>query len=198
MPTSNLASRSILVCVCGGIAAYKVADLVSKLAQAKASVTVAMTAEAQKFVGPSTFRALSANTVYTDLWDHLEGKDPQHIRLAQHADIIVVAPCTANTLAKMANGLADDLVSTILLASDPHKILVAPAMNEGMWNHPATQRNAKRVFDDGAQFVGPAEGWQACRTIGAGRMSEPAEILQAIESRLTTLTPAANPPHFSP
>lgn len=193
----NLASRSLLVCVCGGIAAYKIADLVSKLAQAKASVTVAMTAEAQKFVGPATFRALSANTVYTDLWDHLEGKDPQHIRLAQAADLVIVAPCTANTLAKMAHGLADDLVSTILLATDPRKVLIAPAMNEAMWNHPATQRNAKTVFDDGVQFVGPGAGWQACRTVGVGRMSEPADILAAIEQRLTAAT-ESTPPHFTP
>jgi phosphopantothenoylcysteine decarboxylase/phosphopantothenate--cysteine ligase len=195
--TSTLSSRSLLVCVCGGIAAYKVADLVSKLAQAKASVTVAMTDEAQKFVGPATFRALSANTVYTDLWDHLEGKDPQHIRLAQTADLVVVAPCTANTLAKMAHGLADDLVSTILLATDPRKVLIAPAMNEAMWNHPATQRNATTVFDDGVQFVGPGAGWQACRTVGVGRMSEPAEILAAIEQRLTAST-ESTPPHFTP
>jgi phosphopantothenoylcysteine decarboxylase/phosphopantothenate--cysteine ligase len=195
--TSTLSSRSLLVCVCGGIAAYKVADLVSKLAQAKASVTVAMTDEAQKFVGPATFRALSANSVYTDLWDHLEGKDPQHIRLAQTADLVVVAPCTANTLAKMAHGLADDLVSTILLATDPRKVLIAPAMNEAMWNHPATQRNAKAVFDDGVQFVGPGAGWQACRTVGVGRMSEPAEILAAIEQRLTAST-ESTPPHFTP
>jgi phosphopantothenoylcysteine decarboxylase/phosphopantothenate--cysteine ligase len=195
--TSTLSSRSLLVCVCGGIAAYKVADLVSKLAQAKASVTVAMTDEAQKFVGPATFRALSANTVYTGLWDHLEGKDPQHIRLAQTADLVVVAPCTANTLAKMAHGLADDLVSTILLATDPRKVLIAPAMNEAMWNHPATQRNATTVFDDGVQFVGPGAGWQACRTVGVGRMSEPAEILAAIEQRLTAST-ESTPPHFTP
>ena len=194
--TSTLSSRSILVCVCGGIAAYKIADVVSKLAQAKASVTVAMTAEAQKFVGPATFRALSANTVYTDLWDHLDGKDPQHIRLAQTADLLLVAPCTANTLARMAQGLAPDLVATILLAADPRKVLIAPAMNEAMWNHPATQRNAKRVFDDGVEFVGPGAGWQACRTVGVGRMSEPAEILAAIEQKLST--DSAGPAHFTP
>jgi phosphopantothenoylcysteine decarboxylase/phosphopantothenate--cysteine ligase len=204
----NLSSRSLLLCVTGGIAAYKAADHVSKLAQAKASVTVAMTANAQKFVGPATFRALSANTVYTDIWDHLEGKDPQHIRLAQNADLLVVAPCTANTLAKMAHGLADDLVSTILLATDPRKVLIAPAMNEAMWNHPATQRNAKQLFDDGVQFVGPGAGWQACRTIGTGRMSEPADILAAIEQRLTGGGGRVDPvggsdagqpaPHFTP
>ncbi len=180
----DLNARSILVCVCGGIAAYKVCDVVSKLAQARANVTVAMTAESQNFVGATTFRALSANPVYTDLWEPLEGKDPQHIRLAQNADLILVAPCTANTLSKMANGIADDLVSTLLLAANPKTVLIAPAMNEAMWNHPATQRNAKRVFDDGVQFVGPGAGWQACRTIGVGRMSEAAEILEAIQNKL--------------
>ena len=199
----NLANRSVLVCVCGGIAAYKVCEVVSRLAQAKAGVTVAMTAEAQHFVGATTFRALSANTVYTDLWDHLEGKDPQHIRLAQRADLILVAPCTANTLAKMAHGLADDLVSTILLAADPRRVLIAPAMNEGMWNHPATQRNAKQVLDDGVQFVGPGSGWQACRTIGVGRMNEASDIVAAVCERLGVAEGEGEheqhaPPHFTP
>jgi phosphopantothenoylcysteine decarboxylase/phosphopantothenate--cysteine ligase len=194
----NLHGRSILVCVCGGIAAYKVCDVVSKLSQAGASVTVAMTKEAQHFVGATTFRALSNNPVYTDLWEPVDLKDPNHIRLARSADLVLVAPCTGNTMAKMANGLADDLVSTLLLACDPKKILVAPAMNEGMWNHPATQRNAKRVFEDGAEFIGPAAGWQACRTQGVGRMSEPADILGAIEARLAKSETAANPPHFTP
>ena len=196
----NLHNTSILVCVCGGIAAYKVCDVVSKLAQAKATVTVAMTKESQNFVGPTTFQALTANAVYTDLWTAMEGKDPQHIRLAQKADLILVAPCTANTLAKMANGTADDLVSTLLLAADPRKVVIAPAMNEGMWAHPATQRNAKRVLDDGVQFIGPGSGWQACRTIGVGRMAESAEIVEWILNKLSPAAqaPAEQPPHFTP
>jgi phosphopantothenoylcysteine decarboxylase/phosphopantothenate--cysteine ligase len=194
--SEKLHGRAVLVCVCGGIAAYKVCEVVSKLAQNGASVTVVMTAEAEHFVGATTFRALTANPVYTDLFAAVDLKDPQHIRLARDADLILVAPCTANTLSKMANGLANDLVSTLLLAADPKKILVAPAMNEGMWNHPATQRNAKRVFEDGAQLVGPGSGWQACRTMGVGRMSEPAEILVAIESKLAA-APAV-PQHFTP
>ncbi len=193
----NLNNSSILVCVCGGIAAYKVCDVVSKLAQAKARVTVAMTKEAQNFVGPTTFQALTANTVYTDLWTPLEGKDPQHIRLAQTAELILVAPCTGNMLAKMAHGLADDLVSVLLLAADPHKVVIAPAMNEGMWNHPATQRNAKQLLEDGIQFIGPGQGWQACRTVGVGRMSESAEILEWIEKKLAPKT-ATETPHFTP
>lgn len=189
---------SILVCVSGGIAAYKVADVVSKLAQAKASVTVAMTEAAQKFVGAATFRALSANTVYTDLWEHVEGKDPQHIRLAQKSDLILVAPCTANTMGRIANGLAEDLVSTILLAADPRKTLIAPAMNEGMWNHPAVQRNARRLLEDGYGFVGPGEGWQACRTVGVGRMAEAVDIVAAVAGRLQAKADAGEAAHFTP
>jgi phosphopantothenoylcysteine decarboxylase len=180
----NLQNKSILVCVCGGIAAYKVCDVVSKLVQGKGNVTVVMTSEAQKFVGATTFQALTANAVYTNLWQAMEGKDPQHIRLAQTSDLILVAPCTANMMAKMVGGLADELVSTILVACDPRKVVIAPSMNEGMWTHPATQRNAKQLFEDGVQFIGPGEGWQACRTVGTGRMSEPAEILEWIEKKL--------------
>jgi phosphopantothenoylcysteine decarboxylase len=189
-----LHGRSVLVCVCGGIAAYKVCDVVSKLSQAGATVTVAMTEAATHLVGAATFRALTASAVWTDLFAE-EAKDPQHIKLAREADLILVAPCTANTLAKLANGIADDLVSTLLLAAEPRRLLLAPAMNEGMWQHPATQRNAKRVFEDGAQMIGPGTGWQACRTVGIGRMSEPAEIVAAVEAKLATATV---PQHFTP
>ena len=180
----HLSNRQILVCVCGGIAAYKVCDLVSKLVQQGAAVSVAMTAEAQHFVGPTTFQALTARPVFTDLWTHVDTQDPQHIRLAQKSDLIVVAPATANMIAKMAHGLADDLISTLLLAADPKHILCAPAMNEAMWQHPATQRNTKIVLETGVEFVGPGSGWQACRTVGEGRMSESAEILERILARL--------------
>lgn len=192
----NLGERSILVCVCGGIAAYKVCDVVSKLAQAKAQVTVAMTAEALHFVGATTFQALTANAVYTDLWTPAEQKDPNHIRLAQQAEMILVAPCTANMMAKMAHGLADDVVSTVLVAADPRRVVVAPSMNAGMWAHPATQRNARRILEDGAQFIGPGEGWQACRTVGTGRMAEPVEILDYISKKLAAAP--AEAAHFTP
>lgn len=189
----NLKNRTILVCVCGGIAAYKVCEVVSKLAQAGASVRVAMTAEAQKFVGVATFQALTANPVYTDLWISPEGRDPQHIRLAQKEDLIVVAPCTANMMGKMAQGIADELVSTLLLAADPKKVVIVPAMNEGMWNHPATQRNAARLREDGVEAIGPGTGWQACGTVGVGRMSEPKEILEWVERRLGLVGDAPGP-----
>lgn len=187
-PKIDLTGKSVLVCVCGGIAAYKVCEVVSKLAQAGAGVQVAMTAEAQKFVGAITFQALSAKAVYTDLWNHVDAADPQHIRLAQKTDVIVVAPATANMLGKVANGLADDLVSTILLAADPKQVIYAPAMNEGMWNHPAVMENCKRVLGFGSQFVGPNSGWQACRTVGVGRMAEASEIVAAVVGRVGSTT----------
>src|SRR5262249_55021806 len=162
----------------------KIADVVSKLAQAKANVTVAMTAESLHFIGATTFQSLTANAVYTDLWTRAEQKDPNHIRLAQNAPLILDDPATANMHTKMDDGMAEDLVSTILLAADPRKVLVAPSMNQGMWEHPATQRNAKRLLDDGVQFIGPDSGWQACRTIGPGRMAEPADIIQWITQKL--------------
>jgi phosphopantothenoylcysteine decarboxylase len=183
---SDLSSRQILVCVCGGIAAYKVCEVVSKLVQRGAAVQVAMTAESQHFVGATTFQALTARVVYTDLWTHVDAQDPQHIRLAQKSDLIVVAPATANMIAKMAHGLADDLISTLLLAADPKRVLCAPAMNEAMWNHPATQRNCKAVLETGVEFIGPEAGWQACRTVGQGRMSEAAEIVERVGQRLKT------------
>ena len=182
----DLAGKTILVCVTGGIAAYKVCDVVSKLVQRGGSVTVAMTAAATKFVGPATFQALTANPVFTDLWEHVGTADPQHIRLAQTADLILVAPCTANMLGKLANGIADDLVSTILLAANPQHVLLAPAMNEGMWQHPAVQHNLTQVKQFGISTIGPGTGWQACRTVGVGRMSEVAEILEAVATRLLT------------
>lgn len=187
--TNELSSREILVCVTGGIAAYKVCDVVSKLVQAGAGVTVAMTAEAVHFVGPTTFAALTKRAVHTTLWtSSTPGADPiPHIQLAQKADLILVAPATANIIAKLANGIADELVSTLLLAAEPRRLLLTPAMNQGMWSHPATRRNCSRVLDDGAVFVGPGDGWQACRDIGPGRMSEPTEILDAVRGRLTVL-----------
>jgi phosphopantothenoylcysteine decarboxylase/phosphopantothenate--cysteine ligase len=132
------------------------------------------------------------------MWAAQDGKAPHHIDLAQTADLILVAPCTANMMAKMAAGIADELVSTLLLAADPKHVVIAPAMNAAMWNHPATQRNAKRLLEDGIQFIGPGEGWQACRTVGVGRMSESVEILAWVEKKLGTDQTTAVPPHFRP
>lgn len=185
-PSAALRDARILVGVTGGIAAYKTAWLVSRLAQAGAQVTVAMTRSATRFVTPLTFQALSGRPVYTSQWQHVESQDPQHISLARSASAAIVAPCTMDCMAKLAIGRADDVVSLILSAIDRTRtpVLLAPSMNEVMWSQPSTQRNAKQLFTDGYQLVGPGEGWQACRTVGPGRMVEPEELLAALVQAL--------------
>ncbi len=181
-----VAGRRILVGVTGGIAAYKTATVVSRLAQAGAKVTVAMTPAATHFITPLTFQALSGNPVYTSAWEHIESQDPQHISLATGCDLAVVAPCTMDCLARLATGRADDVVCLILSAVDRRRtpVLLCPSMNAAMWAQPATQRNLRQVVEDGFQIVGPDDGWQACRTTGSGRMSEPEAILSAIASAM--------------
>ena len=175
------ATRDVLLCVTGGIAAYKSADLASKLVQAGAGVTVAMTESACRLIQPLTFQALTHRPVYTRLWLEPGACEIEHVALTEKADLMVVAPATANILAKFAVGIADDLVSTLgLSACGACGILVAPAMNHRMWNAPATQANVKTLRDRGVQFVGPDEGNLACGSKGAGRMAEPADILQRI------------------
>lgn len=178
--------RRVLIGVTGGIAAYKAATLVSRLAQAGASVTVAMTDAATKFVTPLTFQALSARPVYTSPWDHLESQDPQHIALASGLDAAIVAPCTMDCLANLAVGRTGDAVTLILSAVDRAKtpVLLAPSMNAVMWAQPSTRRNVQTLLADGFTVVGPDAGWQACRTVGQGRMSEPEAILAALELAL--------------
>jgi phosphopantothenoylcysteine decarboxylase/phosphopantothenate--cysteine ligase len=190
-----LRGKRIIVGITGGIAAYKAATLVSRLAQAGAEVTVAMTEAATKFVTPLTFQALSARPVYTSAWEHIESQDPQHISLAKAADAAVVAPCTMDCMAKLATGRTDDVVTLILSAVDRKQtpVLLAPSMNTVMWEQPSTQRNLKTLLADGFEIIGPGEGWQACRNIGAGRMSEPESILEAVAHTLrarATGTPA--------
>lgn len=179
--------RSIFVGVTGGIAAYKTATLVSRLAQAGAKVTVAMTDAATRFITPLTFQALSARPVYTSPWEHIESQDPQHISLASASDLAIVAPCTMDCMAKLATGRTDDVVTLILSAIDRAKtpVLLAPSMNAVMWAQPSTQRNAATLIADGFTLVGPDDGWQACRAVGAGRMSEPEAILEAAAAALT-------------
>ncbi len=188
-PTGDRAAlngASVIVAVTGGIAAYKTCWLVSRLAQAGAEVTVLMTTDATRFVTPLTFQALSGKPVYTNQWEHVENKDPQHIGLARRADIAIVAPCTMNTMAKIALGLTNDIVTVVLSAIDRAKtpVLLAPAMNEAMWGQASTKRNAKQLVEDGFELIGPAEGWQACRTVGAGRMVEPEQLLDEVATRL--------------
>lgn len=178
--------KSVFVGVTGGIAAYKTCTLVSRLAQAGACVTVAMTEAATRFVGPITFQALSANHVYTSAWEHVESKDPQHISLATNADACIVAPCTMDCMARLTQGVTSDVICLILSAVDRAKtpVLLAPAMNTAMWAQPSTQRNAKQLVADGYTLVGPGDGWQACRHVGAGRMSEPEQLIAALAAAL--------------
>lgn len=165
------------MCVCGGIAAYKSAALVSRLVQRGCGVSVAMTRNARRFVGPLTFEALCGRPVALSMW---RGRGRiEHLSLTERAELVVVAPATANIIAKLAQGIADELVSTLLLGA-PGPVLLAPAMNTRMWQHPATQRNVARLREDGHLLVGPEEGWQACGAVGPGRMAEPEAIVDAI------------------
>jgi phosphopantothenoylcysteine decarboxylase len=186
MTQDEFRDRRLLVCVCGGIAAYKTASLVSRLAQQGAEVTVAMTPGAVRFIAPLTFQALTGRPVYTSPWEHVEAHDPQHISLARRAEAAVVAPCTMDCLARLATGRTDDVVTLILSAVDQSRtpVLLAPAMNEVMWTRPSTRRNVAMLVEDGFRIVGPGEGWQACRHVGVGRMSEPEEILAALAGAL--------------
>ena len=156
--------------------------LVSRLAQAGVEVTVAMTEAATHFVTPLTFQALSGRPVYTSAWEHIESSDPQHISLAKSCRAAIVAPCTMDCLAKLATGRTDDVVTLILSAIDRNTtpVLLAPAMNTVMWQQPSTQRNVKTLKADGFTIVGPDDGWQACRNVGPGRMSEPEALLEAM------------------
>jgi len=190
MSPENLDKYELLICLTGGIAAYKVPSVVSALVQKKAAVTVAMTDSATKLIGPPTFRALTGRAVYTDLWAQDTSADIQHISLADRADLVVVAPATANVLAKMAAGIADDLICTTLLAVEG-PVLLAPAMNVRMWSNPATRQNVALLKQRGHIFVGPESGWQACGHVGIGRMAEPQTILRAIEEILAQRKPKA-------
>jgi phosphopantothenoylcysteine decarboxylase/phosphopantothenate--cysteine ligase len=175
--------HEILIGVTGGIAAYKTAALVSELVQSGHGVTVVMTRCAHKFIGAATFRALAGRPVATRTFEAHDHPLGPHIELARQAELLCVAPATANFLAKAACGLADDLLSTLVL-SFTGPILLAPAMNKEMWSKPAVQRNIEQLRHDGFHLVGPDEGWQSCRERGVGRMAEPVEIAAAIHALL--------------
>ncbi|HEY0124563.1 MAG TPA: bifunctional phosphopantothenoylcysteine decarboxylase/phosphopantothenate--cysteine ligase CoaBC [Rhizobium sp.] len=179
-----LAGKRILLIISGGIAAYKSLDLIRRLRERGAAVRPVMTSGAQQFITPLAVGALAADHVFTDLFSRQDEQDVGHIRLARDCDLVLIAPATADLLAKMANGLADDLASTILLATD-RPVLVAPAMNPKMWAHAATKRNVEILRGDGIRFVGPMVGEMAeSGEAGAGRMAEPLEIVAAVEMRL--------------
>ena len=184
-----MATRSILLAIGGGVAAYKSLELIRLLRKADVRVTVAMTRAAAQFVTPLSAGALSEGKVYQDLFDLTDEAEMGHIQLSRAADLVVVAPATADLLAKMAHGHADDLVSTLLMATDK-RVLVAPAMNVRMWEHAATRRNMATLRADGIAVVGPDEGSMACGEYGPGRMAEPEAIRDAA---LALLAPAARP-----
>lgn len=179
-----LSSKRILLIIGGGIAAYKSLDLIRRLRERGADVTPVLTRAAEEFVTPLSVSALAGEKVYRDLFDLTDEAEMGHIQLSRSADLIVVAPATADLMGKMAGGLANDLASTLLMATDT-PVLCAPAMNVRMWTHPATQRNLKQLQADGVRFVGPNEGDMACGEYGPGRMSEPLEIVAAIEAQLS-------------
>ena len=173
-------ARRLLLCVCGGIAAYKAAELVRRLRDDPSiQVIVAMTENAQRFVGAQTFQALSGQSVRTSLWDASAEAAMGHLELAQWADQIIIAPATANSIAKLAHGIADDLVSTLCLATAA-PIAIAPAMNHRMWLHAATQANIATLRSRGVQVIGPNDGPLAEGESGPGRMAEPVEIVAAL------------------
>ncbi len=176
---AELSGRRILLGVCGGIAAYKAADLVRRLREAGAEVRVVMTANALRFVGAPTFQALSGQPVRSSLWDEHAEAAMGHIELARWADTLLIAPASADTIARLALGLADDLLTTLALATQA-QVLLAPAMNQLMWAHPATQNHVATLIDRGARVLGPGSGEQACGETGAGRMLEPTEIVAAL------------------
>lgn len=178
-----LSGREVLLGVGGGIAAYKSADLASKLVQAGASVSVVLTRSARRFIGKTTFEALTGRPVHTSAFAPSEHYLGEHIGLARRCDILVVAPATADFLARAAHGFADDLLATLILTVT-RPVLLAPSMNSEMWNKPSVQRNLARLREDRLHIVEPGSGWLSCGQVGPGRMAEPAEILAAITNLL--------------
>ena len=163
--------KNIVLGVTGSIAAYKAAELASQLTKQECEVHVVMTADALRFITAVSFKTLSRHPVVTDLYDDVEGWQPTHIKLADEADMLLIAPATANTIAKLAQGLANDALSCVALALNPHaKMLVAPAMNGKMWLHPATQQNVATLKARGVEFIGPEEGLLSCGYEGLGRL----------------------------
>jgi phosphopantothenoylcysteine decarboxylase len=179
--------HEVLLGVAGGIAAYKSADLASKLVQSGCSVSVIMTRAARRFIGATTFEALTGRPVYSDMFRPREHYRGEHIGLAQRADLLCIAPATADLLAKLAHGLADDLLTTAALACTS-PIVVAPAMNREMWAKPAVARNVNQLRQDAVTIVEPDEGWLSCGQVGAGRMAAPERILDVIQQTLKSRT----------
>lgn len=178
--------KRILLGVSGSIAAYKAADLASRLTHNGHSVTVAMTADAREFITPLTLQVLSKNPVVSGIYDEKESWRPGHIALADESDLLLVAPATANIVAKFANGIADDVLSAVYLATRA-PVMMAPAMNGKMWDHPATRENVERLLGRGIRMIGPEEGMLACGYEGIGRMWPVDAIIEAVEEFLAEI-----------
>jgi len=178
---ASVTKRRLLLGVTGGIAAYKAAELARLLTQAGMDVQSVMTQSACQFVGPITFQSLTGNSVYTDLWEANAINNMAHINLSRNVDAILVAPASADFMAKLAHGMADDLLTTLCLARDC-PLMLAPAMNRQMWENPATQRNLSILRQDGVNIIGPASGEQACGEVGMGRMLEACELMEAVQA----------------
>lgn len=176
--------REVVLGVSGGIAAYKAADLASQLVQAGARVTAVLTEAAAKFIGATTFEALTGRAVSSDLFDPREHYLGEHIGLARRAELLVIAPATADVIAKLAHGHADDLLTTLALSVTCPR-LVAPAMNNEMWSKAAVQRNIQQLRDDGFEIVDPDSGWLSCGAVGPGRMAEPERIVEHVRAALS-------------
>lgn len=185
----DLSGKKILLGLTGGIACYKSAEFARAMIKEGASVQVVMTDGAKEFITPLTMQALTSHTVYSRQWDDQPDNKMPHIDLTRDVDAVVIAPCTANFMSKLANGLADDLLSTLCLARPANiPFIVAPAMNAEMWKKPATQRNLNQLKEDGVLIIGPAAGFQACGEIGDGRMLEPAQMLEEVIAALQPKT----------
>ena len=177
---ADVIRKNIVLCISGGIAAYKSAMLCSMLAQNGYDVKVVMTANAQEFVTPLTFQTLSKNEVMTSLWNR-EVWRPGHVAWADWADLLLIVPATANIIGKIANGIGDDALSTLAICMKPEAIMLAPAMNPAMWNNVFVQKNVALLQENGVKFCGPADGHVACGEGGSGRMEEPQTIFDAVE-----------------
>ncbi len=187
-PQTDLVGYEVVVGVCGGIAAYKVCEVVSTLVQRGAGVTVAMTRSARRFVGATTFAALTGRSALTSMWRPEQAVDVRHITLTWEADLLLIAPATANIIGKIASGIADDLLSTAVMSS-ASPVVLAPAMNDRMWKNPILQNNVAALTEQGYRFIGPGEGWLACRSVGVGRMAEAGEILDVVVPMLKAQPP---------
>lgn len=184
----GLEGKKIIIGITGGIASYKIADVVSALVQVGAHINVLMTESAARFITPLTFESLTGKPVFTSQWSHIDGYEPQHIQIANDTDAMLIAPCTMNMLAVLVNGMAHDPVSLVCSAIDRKHIpvLLAPSMNTTMLSQPATQRNLSLLAEDGFQILDEEHGWQACRAVGSGRMPEPETLLAALQSIFQT------------